>query len=409
MTARTISDLEAQAASDACEFARSQPDESRVLLMDFGKADKYQGRYGAQLRLGAHFSNAQILDALKAAADTYSTPLCYRRGAVRLTYGNTNNMPITTMSEKEVREAGHHQAFISRRLRLYERRRGYLQERVAVAGDIEPQWNLPGITKVLVDAAAAGGIGGPYLNYGAASECPPESRRCSNHWDFGDLGQVSFGGVKRPLPEIYRPVHAIQWTRVRRRWDRRHGHGHCFYGTTATPGFPLSPTRGWRRLAGRNPCVTGELVEIREQPPKLKTETGSAARATLGTPMRATYSPQLLGPRRAQAGLTEPEELWPVRNAWLVSSHRELTAVYAGANPSDPSEGRLVVFRQDFVRVTQTADIVDVPDAGPLRITAAPLAPHAKRSLQRRGSLTFTGKRGPAGTLHLEDDSVALR
>jgi len=266
MTAPTVEDLRDQAAHDACAFARAQPNKSRVLLLDFGKADLYAGQYGAQLRTGPHFRNAQILDAMKAAAREYrSTGRCYRQGSMRITYGNTNNMP-TTMDELEVTEAGHLQALTARRVLRFQRRGGppFAHQGVAVAGDIEPQWNPAEITKILVDAAAADGLGGLYFNYGAASGCPPERPSCDNHWDIGDLAQVSFGGVKKPLPEIYRPVHAEQWTHVRQHWDSHHPRELCFYGATATPGFPLSPTEGWRRLEARNPCVRRELVEIRD-------------------------------------------------------------------------------------------------------------------------------------------------
>jgi len=61
-------------------------------------------------------------------------------------------------------------------------------------------------------------------------------------------------------------VHVKQWTNVRRRWNNQHRHRHfCFYGTTATPGFPLSNREGWARLAANNRCVQDELVNIREQ------------------------------------------------------------------------------------------------------------------------------------------------
>jgi hypothetical protein len=157
--------------------------------------------------------------------------------------------------------------------------------------------------------------------------------------------------------------------------------------------------------------VNRELVEIRDnaQPPKHELSSQAGEAAAIGAPMHGTYAPRIVGHRLAQAGLTEPGELWPVRNGWLVSDHRTLTAVYAGANPSNPTDGRLVVFRQDFVHVTQTSQILDVAGAGPLEITSAPLAAHAKRAIQRRGSLAFAGQRGTRGRLHLEDDTVTLR
>jgi hypothetical protein len=267
MTARGRRDLQRQARSDACAFARRQSNRTRVLLLDFGKADKHHGEFGARLRTGPHFSNQEILRAMKSAANRYRSRDCYSRGSVRITYGNTNNMS-NWLSRSKVRKAGRRQAMMANRLHKYQRRHGrrYRHEGVAVAGDIEPQWNKPRVTKSLVRGATAHKRGGLYFNYGAASQCPPETSTCANNWSVKNLGQVSFGGVKRSLPEIYRAVHVKQWTNVRRRWNNQHRFNHyCFYGTTATPGFPLSNREGWARLRANNRCVQEELVNIREQ------------------------------------------------------------------------------------------------------------------------------------------------
>jgi hypothetical protein len=125
--------------------------------------------------------------------------------------------------------------------------------------------------------------------------------------------------------------------------------------------------------------------------------------------MRGTYPAHMLSHDLAEGGLVQPAELWPVRNGWEVSDHRTLTAVYAGADPSHRSKGRLVIFRQDFIQVTQRADTVNVVDAGPLKITRAPLGAAVETSAQRRGNLEFTGRRGITGTLHLKDDTVTIR
>jgi hypothetical protein len=125
--------------------------------------------------------------------------------------------------------------------------------------------------------------------------------------------------------------------------------------------------------------------------------------------MHGTYPGQMVGHELAEGGLIEPSELWPVRNGWQISDHRTLTAVYAGADSRDRSTGRLVIFRQNFIHVTQESDEVDVAGAGPLKITRAPLGAGIETSAQRRGNLEFTGKRGISGTLDLKDDSVTLR
>jgi hypothetical protein len=183
---------------------------------------------------------------------------------VRITYGNTNNVP-GWMRPHTVREAGRRQAKMSKRLSRYERQHGYGHEGVAVAGDIEPQWSRPKKSKALVSGATRNRKGGLFFNYGAASECPPEGKSCANHWDYRDLQKVSFGGIKRALPEIYRPVHVTQWSKVRRRWNLTHHHRNfCFYGATATRGFPVSIRQSWKKLRQKNGCVKRELVNIQE-------------------------------------------------------------------------------------------------------------------------------------------------
>jgi hypothetical protein len=267
MTARTERDLRRQAHNDTCAFARRQPNRTRVLLMDFGKATRAHGDFGTQLRTGPKFSNQDVLHALKAAANAYKrNGKCYRRGSVRITYGSTNNMP-NWMTRRNIRKAGRRQARMAHRLEKYQRHKGraFRHQGVAVGGDIEPQWNRPNDSEALVSGATFRHRGGLFFNYGAASQCPPETSKCANHWDIKDLGKVSYGGVKRALPEIYRPVHAKQWTRVRRRWNQNHRAGYCFSGTTATPGFPLSGRKGWARLRAENKCVQHELVNIQEQ------------------------------------------------------------------------------------------------------------------------------------------------
>jgi hypothetical protein len=73
-----------------------------------------------------------------------------------------------------------------------------------------------------------------------------------------------------------------------------------------------------------------------------------------GSPMHRTYPGRILSHELAEGGPIQPAELWPVTNGWQISDHRTFTAVYAGANPQKRSTGRLVIFRQNYVRVTQT-------------------------------------------------------
>jgi hypothetical protein len=98
----------------------------------------------------------------------------------------------------------------------------------------------------------------------------------------------------------------------------------------------------------------------------------------------------------------------PILNGWEASDHRSYTAVDAGVNPADHSMGELGVFRQSFVRARQTQDVVDVPGAGAVRITDAPLGRDVSSWAQKRGNLRFAGTRGVRGTLHLRNDKVTI-
>jgi hypothetical protein len=123
--------------------------------------------------------------------------------------------------------------------------------------------------------------------------------------------------------------------------------------------------------------------------------------------MHRTYAGRIVGHSQSQ-GPIQPAELWPVTNSWRVSDHKNFTAVYAGANPQNHHTGRLVVFRQDFVQVKQTAHDVDVHGSGPVTITAAPIGRNVGSSAQRNGELRFRGANGVTGTLHLSNDTVSV-
>lgn len=127
-----------------------------------------------------------------------------------------------------------------------------------------------------------------------------------------------------------------------------------------------------------------------------------------GTKMHHTYAGRIVGHGASVGGPIQPAELWPVTNSWRVSDHKSFTAVYAGANPDHHETGRLVVFRQDFVHVKQTAQDVDVHGSGPVTITSAPTGHGVGTSAQRNGEIRFRGANGVTGTLHLSNDTVSV-
>ena len=105
-------------------------------------------------------------------------------------------------------------------------------------------------------------------------------------------------------------------------------------------------------------------------------------------------------------------QLWPVINAWQVASRTRFTAVYGGGdgvNDSHSTTGRIAVFRQNYLRTSQSMKIIDVPDAGPIKITKAPVGKRrGLNTLQGEAVLRFKGKRGLSGRFFLADYSVKL-
>ena len=215
------------------------------------------------------------------------------------------------------------------------------------------------------------------------------------------------GGRSLPLPEIYRGYEATQWTRVQRHWDGRYS----FAGVTGAPTEPLAPRQSWKRLANRARRVGRELVSIRETPgSRVGLAPGKRGAATEsaslpGVPMRATTPAHLVS---SPEGFFSTSVIYPLANEWVAASHRRFVAVDAGSDPLDPSTGVLGIFRQNYVRVTQTQRVVRVPRAGALELTGAPLG-RARAALSRRPTrLRFEGTRGIGGTLDLFDGSVRL-
>ncbi len=94
-------------------------------------------------------------------------------------------------------------------------------------------------------------------------------------------------------------------------------------------------------------------------------------------------------------------------NGWLVSDGATLVAVYAGSAGSDPSQGRVVIVRQDLSAGTQTVQTVDAGQTGPLTITAdAPTGAAVETSAQT-GRLPLVTSRGVTLKLNLGTNTIS--
>lgn len=397
MTAASVPDLVRQARHAACAFAKRQPRGSRLMLFDFGAARKYlDGSFGADLR-GIHpFRNGAILDALTRAALQYKR--CHRRGSATIAYGNSNSLP-GNMSKLDAYEAGLHQAQTVTSLRRFQHQHHYRHEGAAGGGDIEPGFGLPGVSKALVSGAHRT----RYYDFGNAGGCPgqPGASGCYNGWDLGDLGEVSMSGHSLPLPEIYRPYEAVQWARIQDRWDGRY----FFAGVTGAPNEPLSPAQGWKLLKRRADAVRRELVSFRDSRHAAARKAAERpASAKVGAPMTGGIPAHLVA---NPEGFFSTSLIYPLANEWVASDRRRFIAVDAGSDPLDPTTGVLGIFRQNYLRVTQTQRVIKVPGAGELELTGAPAGP-ARAALAGPPELRFEGAGGIGGILDLGDATVTL-
>ena len=260
MYGSSASDLKSYAYAHGCAFAKTQPDMTvRLLLLDFGAARKLDSStWGAVDFSNTTFANADILAALKRAADGYHN--CHVKGGVDIVYGTSNyHLSGSGMSTTDAWYAGYHQSERAEDLYDYQGSKGYGSQTSDAAADMEPSWDGPSITKQLVNGDRAQGWA-MYYDFGSADGCPQSGSSdgpCNNGWDVGDVGYVSFHGLALPLPEIYYTVNANQWTVVRKWWDANQGTDYFFGGVTASTGVGLTPASSWSTLNSLN----GGLVD----------------------------------------------------------------------------------------------------------------------------------------------------
>jgi hypothetical protein len=263
MYGATLGGLESNTYNHGCAFGRAHPDGNRLLLLDFGAARKAgAGSFGALDFSGTLFTNGQILAAMEKAADGHHN--CFNgTGSTVIGYGISNyHLSGTGMTTTDAYYVGYYQSRRAQDLAAYQTAHAYTRQSAAAAGDMEPAWDGPAVTKRLVDGDQAQGWA-LYYDFGSADGCPSTGSggSCSNGWRVADVAYVSYSGAAVPLPEIYYPVNGGQWTVVRRSWNLSHGAAYRFWGSTGTTGVGLTPQQGWNTLSSLNPgIVLPELV-----------------------------------------------------------------------------------------------------------------------------------------------------
>lgn len=265
MYATTPSSLRAEAYYHGYNFAQHHPGGYRLLVLDFGAARKLNGSTWGSVAFGnpsTAFSNIDILGALQSTADGVHNG--YAAGNTIIAYGNSNyHMSSSGMSQSDAWAAGYYQSTRVKNLNDYQRASNYNMQGAAAASDIEPSWESAAMSRQLVNGVSDHGWALVY-DFGSADGCPSSGSggSCNNGWTVGDVAYVSYHGSAVPLPEIYYPVNADQWTVVRRWWNNTAQAPFYFWGTTAeiAPGV-LTPTQGWNALNDRNSgSVLSELI-----------------------------------------------------------------------------------------------------------------------------------------------------
>jgi hypothetical protein len=264
MYGTSAGDVGSYAYAHGCDFARAQPGTGlRLLLLDFGAARKLDSStWGTVDFSNTRFSNADILGALRRAADGYHN--CHVHGSVDIVYGNSNyHLAGSGMSSTDAWWAGYHQSERAEDLAGYQSSKGYTSQTSDAASDMEPSWESPSLTKQLVSGDQAQGWA-LYYDFGSADGCPQSGSAdgtCNDGWHVSDVGYVSFAALALPLPEIYYPANASQWTVVRKWWDANAQGPYFFYGVTASTEVGLSPASSWSTLNSLNSgLVESELA-----------------------------------------------------------------------------------------------------------------------------------------------------
>lgn len=269
MHGTTLPGLKTNAYNVACHFANVQPGSTnRIMMLDFGALRKVDSNnYGALDFDNTLFSNGDILEALKRAADGYHN--CYDQGSntqAIISYGSSSDKmhSLGNLSNAEAHDAGAGQVDRGGQLYQYELSQGYSHEGAGAGSDMEVGWNPSDNTSSLVDGAVDNGST-IFLNYGDAQGCPASGNggTCDNGWHVNDVAYISqHGSGTWGTPEIYFTVNADQWTVVRKNWNSNHSTQFVFYGSTGEtgPGADLSSKQGWDALSSRNSNVVNELI-----------------------------------------------------------------------------------------------------------------------------------------------------
>lgn len=132
------------------------------------------------------------------------------------------------------------------------------------------------------------------------------------------------------------------------------------------------------------------------------------ATASAGPGAAASFTPDPIPAKILDASVPVPipSSIITATNGWLVSNGYNLVAVYAGSAAGDPTQGRVVIVRQDLRAGKQTVQIVDAGATGALTVAANAPTGAAVETTALTGALTLETSRGAAIKLNLGSSTL---
>ena len=172
-------------------------------------------------------------------------------------------------------------------------------------------------------------------------------------------------------------------------------------GLAAAGSSPVSTPR-----LGSNVTVPAEKATAlaNRMPSALTDTTPSAGPAAAPAFTPSPIPAKILGP---DVPVPISSSIITETNGWLVSNGYNLVAVYAGSAGNDPTQGRVVIVRQDLGAGKQTVQIVDAGPTGPLTITADAPTGAAVETTALTGGLRLTTSRGTTVMLNLSTNTIS--
>lgn len=159
---------------------------------------------------------------------------------------------------------------------------------------------------------------------------------------------------------------------------------------------------------GSNATVpASKATPMADRMPSASNDTTSpSGTAAAAAPSADPIPAAILG---ANVPVPVPASIIAETNGWLVSDGSTLVAVYAGSRGDDPSQGRVVIVRQNLGAATQTVQTVDAGATGALTIAANAPSGAAVETSAQTGSLLLTTARGATLRLDLATNTITAK